>query len=122
MSSFVTDPADLKAVAEDRKKMFEGAIIAVRAKDEVASVRALLDGVNALPGTFDANPRISWSVALENARTRSLMFAAPPPPPLTCAQLGAIKAPTAVVRGALTAPFYRILADTADSSSGDAVK
>ena len=59
------------------KKMFEGAIIAVRAKDEVASVRALLDGVNALPGTFDANPRISWSVALENARTLPLMFAAP---------------------------------------------
>ena len=102
MTSFVTEPADLKAIAEDRKKMFGSAAAAVQAKDEVAAVRALLDGVDALPGTFDAYPRAPRSVALENARTLPLAFAAPPPPPITCAQLGAIKAPTAVVRGALT--------------------
>ena len=103
MATFVTEPADLKAVNEDGEKMSAGGIAAVRAKDEVAAVRALLDGVDALPGTFDAYPRAPRSVALENARTLPLDFAAPPPPPITCAQLGSIKAPTAVVRGALTA-------------------
>ena len=113
MATFVTEPADLKAVNEDGEKMVAGGIAAVRAKDEVAAVRALLDGVDALPGTFDAYPRAPRSVALENARTLPLEFAAPPPPPITCAELGAIKAPTAVVRGALTRPFFRIIADTA---------
>ena len=51
------------------------------------------------------------------SRTRGrlpLDLAAPPPPSITCAQLGAIKAPTAVVRGELTPPFFRIIADTAN--------
>ena len=61
----------------------------------------------------DAYPRAPRSVALENARTLPLDFAAPPPPPITCAELGTIKAPTAVVGGALTPPFFRIIADTA---------
>ena len=114
MATFVTDPTDLKAVTEGGNKMFAGGIAALRAKDEVGAVRALLDGVDALPGTFDAYPRGPKGVALENARTLPLDLAAPPPPSITCAQLGAIKAPTAVVRGELTPPFFRIPADTAN--------
>lgn len=113
MATFVTAPADLRAVNEDLEKMSAGGIAAVRAKDDVAAVRAFLDGADALPGTFDAYPRGPRSVALENARTLPLDFAAPPPPSITCAQLGSIKAPTAVVRGALTAPVFRIVADAA---------
>lgn len=113
METYVTDPRDLKAIAEDADKMFAGGIAAVQAKDEAGAVRALLDGVDALPGTFDAYPRGPKGVALENARTLPLLFAAPPPPSITCSHLGAIKAPTAVVRGEFTPPFFRIPADTA---------
>jgi pimeloyl-ACP methyl ester carboxylesterase len=48
---------------------------------------------------------------LENARTLALMFAAPPPPKITCEQLAQIKVPVAVVRGELTRPYFRIIAD-----------
>jgi pimeloyl-ACP methyl ester carboxylesterase len=113
MATFVTDPADLNAVTEDRKKAFGGVAAAVQAKDGPAAVRMLLDGIDAVPGTFDAYPRGPRSVALENARTLPLAFAAAPPPTITCAQLGAIKAPTAVVRGELTRPFLLIIADAA---------
>jgi pimeloyl-ACP methyl ester carboxylesterase len=113
LTTFVSDPTDLKAVTESANDVLAGGIAAVQAKDEAGAVRALLDGVDALPGTFDAYPRGPKGVALENARTLPLFFAAPPPPSITCAQLGAIKAPTAVVRGELTPPFFRIIADTA---------
>ena len=112
IATFVTDPTDLNAVTEGIE-MLAGDIAAVQEKDEAGRVRALLDGIDALPGSFDAYPRGPKGVALENARTLPLEFAAPPPPSITCAQLGAIKAPTAVVRGELTLPFLRIIADTA---------
>ena len=113
IATFVTEPADLKAVNEDGEKMSAGSNVATGAKDQVAAVRALLDSVDALPGTFDAYPPAPRSVALENARTLPLEIVAPPASPITCAQLGSIKAPTAVVRGALTRPLFRIVADTA---------
>ena len=99
MATFISDPTDLKAVTEDGNKMFAGGIAALQANDEAGAVRAFVDGVNALPGTFDALPPGPKGVALENARTLPLDLAAPPPPSITCAQLGAIKAPTAVVEG-----------------------
>ena len=114
LATFVTDPTDLKAITESGNKMFAGGIAALQAKDEAGAVRAFLDGIDALPGTFDAFPPGPKGVALENARTLPLDLAAPPPPSITCAQLGAIKAPTAVVRGQLTPPFYRIPSDTAN--------
>ena len=100
-----------QAVNEDGKKMLAGGIAAVRARDEVAAVRALLDGVDALPGTFDAYPRAPRSVALENARTLPLAFAAPRLPRSLRA---AGRDQGAHRRGARRMrPFFRIIADTA---------
>jgi pimeloyl-ACP methyl ester carboxylesterase len=112
MPTFVTDPTDLKAVTEGNEMLMGGIAAAIQAKDEAGAVRALIDGVDGLPGTFDAYPRGPKDVALENARTLPLELVAPAPPLITCAQLGAIKASTAVVRGELTIPFFRIIADT----------
>jgi pimeloyl-ACP methyl ester carboxylesterase len=113
MSTFVTAPGDRAAVDEDAKKRFSGGIAAAQAKDNDAAVRALLDGVDGVPGTYEAYPKGPRDVTHENARTLPLAFAAPPPPSITCAQLGEIKAPTAIVRGELTPPFFRVIADTA---------
>jgi pimeloyl-ACP methyl ester carboxylesterase len=38
---------------------------------------------------------------------------APPPPPITCSQLGQIEVPVTIARGELTRSFYRIAAATA---------
>jgi pimeloyl-ACP methyl ester carboxylesterase len=114
MATFVTDPTELKEVTESGTQILASSIAAVQAKDEAGAVRALLDSVDAVPGTFDAYPRGPKGAALENARTLPLDLGAPPPPSITCAQLGAIEAPTAVVRGQLTLPFFRIIADTAN--------
>jgi len=52
-------------------------------------------------------------MALDNARTLPLQFAAPSPLPLTRAQLQEIGVPVAIVRGAETRPCYRVVADAA---------
>ena len=114
MATFVSDPTDLKAVTEDGEKMFAGGIAAVQAKDEAGAVRASSTALMPCPAPSMLIHAGRRGVALENARTMPLDLAAPPPPSITCAQLGAIKAPTAVVRGELTPPFFRITADTAN--------
>jgi pimeloyl-ACP methyl ester carboxylesterase len=113
IATMVTDPSDLKALGEDRKDMVGPAVAAAKAGDNAAAVRVFMDSVNAQPGTFDTFPPAVRTIMLDNARMLPLLFAAPPPPPITCAQLGKIKAPVAIARGELTRPLYRILADTA---------
>ncbi|MDQ3196662.1 MAG: alpha/beta hydrolase [Pseudomonadota bacterium] len=113
LNTFVTDPADAKAVGDDRKAMAGPALVAAKAGNTPEAVKIFMDSVNAQPGSFDALSSAAKTVMLDNARMLPLLFAAPPPPQITCAQLGRIKAPVQIVRGELTRPFYKIIADTA---------
>jgi pimeloyl-ACP methyl ester carboxylesterase len=113
MASFVTDPTDAKALTEDRKDMVTPAAAATKAGDTAGATRIFVDAVNAQPGNFDALPPAARSIIFDNARTLPLHLAAPPPPQISCTQLGQIKAPVAIARGELTRPAFRILADTA---------
>ena len=72
-----------------------------------------MDNVNGQPGTFDSFPPDWRAMQLDNARTLPLMFAAPPPPNITCAAARTVKVPVTVARGELTRPYFRIISDTA---------
>ena len=48
-ATFVSDPTDLRAIAEGGKKMFAGGIAAVQARDEAGAVRALLTALMPCP-------------------------------------------------------------------------
>lgn len=113
--TIVTDPADAKVVGEDRKDMLAQGETAIRAGDTLKAAQLLIDGTNSQPGMFDTLPAATRSATLDNARTLPLQFAAPPPPPISCAQLSHITVPVAIVVGGLTRPFYRILSGTASS-------
>jgi len=113
IGTMLTDPSELKALGEDRKEMFGPAVAAVKAGDNAAAVRVFMDSVNAQTGTFEALPLATRTIMLDNARMLPLLFAAPPPPSISCAQLGHIKAPVAIARGELTRPYYKIMADAA---------
>lgn len=113
LATFVTDPADAQVAGEDRKDMRAPAAMAAEAGDTGAAVRLLMDGVTGQPGTFDRLAPAFRSSLLDNARTLPLSLGAPPPPPITGAQLGQITVPVAIARGELARPFYRIAADTA---------
>jgi pimeloyl-ACP methyl ester carboxylesterase len=111
IGSVVSDQADAEIMAQDRKDMFALCAASVRAGDNAAAVRLLVDGVTAVSGTFDAFASEVRTVLIENGRILPLLLAAPPPPVVTCAQLAQIGVPVAVARGELTRPFYRIIAD-----------
>jgi pimeloyl-ACP methyl ester carboxylesterase len=113
IASFVTDPADAKAAGEDRREMVGPAAGASKAGDTAGAVRLFFDGVNGQPGIFETLLPAARSMFLDNARTIPLQFGAPPPPALSCAQLGQIKVPVTVAKGELTRASFRILADTA---------
>lgn len=114
LGTIVTDAADAKAFGEDRKAAIGPAVAASKAGDLVGALRLFLDGVNDQPGAFDALPGPARAVFTDNARTIPLYFSAPPPPVVTCAQLAEIKTPVAIVKGELTRPLFRLIADTAN--------
>jgi pimeloyl-ACP methyl ester carboxylesterase len=114
LATFVSDPADAKAAADDRKDMLAPVIAAAKAGDLTGAARRVPDQVTGVPGTFDSLPPIVQASLLDNARVFAVAFTAPPPPQITCQQLGQINVPVTIARGELTRVFYRIAADTAN--------
>lgn len=111
--SYVSDPADLKALGDDRAPLAGAAVQAAKAGDNAAAARLLLDGVDDRKGVFEGLRPEMQTIVMDNARTIPLMFGAEAPPPISCAQLGRLGPRVAIARGELTRPFYRIIADAA---------
>jgi pimeloyl-ACP methyl ester carboxylesterase len=108
----ITEPADVKIVSEERKGLAP-AVTASKAGDNAGATSHLLDWVNGQSGVLDTLAPPIRSMGADNARTLPLAFAAPPPPPISCAQLGGLKVPVAVAVGQSTRPFFKILSETA---------
>ncbi|KIG01448.1 alpha/beta fold hydrolase [Caballeronia concitans] len=118
LTTFVTNAADRQAISSDQQQAFGPAVMVSKRGDQQAALRPFVDGVNGAPGTYDLLPERVRAVLSENARTIPLQLNAPPPPAITCAELGKIAVPVAIVRGTATRPFFRIAADTANRCIG----
>jgi pimeloyl-ACP methyl ester carboxylesterase len=105
--SVVTDPAELKKAAEDRKCM---AVVdeAVGAGDAKKATKLMFECVNGWPGGFNALPEMYRAIHMDNARTVLLQRKAPEPLRPTCTELGNIKIPVEITKGELTPPFHQI--------------
>ncbi|MPW20647.1 alpha/beta fold hydrolase [Paraburkholderia sp. CNPSo 3157] len=112
LPALVTEPADMKIMKEESKGLAP-AITASKAGDVAGAARQLLDWVDGQSGVFDTLAPPIRSMLIDNARTLPLMFAAPPPPPISCAELGGLKMPVTIAVGQSTRPYYRILSETA---------
>ncbi|GJH28915.1 alpha/beta fold hydrolase [Caballeronia novacaledonica] len=114
LTTFVTDASDRQTISNDQRQAFGPAFMASKRGDQQAALRPFVDGVNGSPGTYDQLPAPVRTVLSENARTIPLQLNAPPPPAITCTDLGRISQPVAIARGTSTRPFFRIAADTAN--------
>lgn len=112
VTSWVTDASALKAIGDDAGAAFGPTVKAMQDGDNVASVRELIDGVGERKGYFDAQPAAVKAVQLDSARTMPMFFA-DKAPPISCDQLGQVKPPVAIVRGADSRPFFKLTADAA---------
>jgi len=109
----IADAAAAKQLGDDAGATFGPVAAAIKSGDQAAAAKALIDGVENKPGSFDAAPQTVRSLWLDNARTLAPMFSSPASPPLSCQQLAQLKMPVAMARGALTRPYFGILAETA---------
>ena len=111
-SMLPTDSAEGKAAREDRAKLLAPVIAAAKAGDAVQAAKLLQEAVYQLPpGEFDRFPQDRQTRVLDNARTLPLVFAAPPPPVITCDMLKSFARPTLVMRGEKTQAFYTLIAE-----------
>ena len=105
----ITDPDDLKTATDDRKDFLTKVSETLKADGPVRAVQVMVGEIARSPDALDSLPASLQAMYRDNART--LAINAPPPPPLTCDQLGQLKKPVTVARGEMTRPFYRITAE-----------
>ena len=111
-SMLPTDSAEGKAAREDRAKSLAPAFAAAKAGDHVQAAKLLQEAVFQLPpGGFDRLPQDWQARVLDNARTLPLVYAAPPPPVITCDMLKSFTRPTLVMRGEKTQAFYALVTE-----------
>jgi pimeloyl-ACP methyl ester carboxylesterase len=99
-----------KTAREDRARMF-GPVVAAASEtgDFIKAAKMLQEVVFHLPpGEFNSLPEDLQTVLLDNARVVPLMFAAPPPPAITCDMLKDFTRPTLVMRGEKTREFWAL--------------
>ena len=93
------DSVEGKTAREDRAKIFGPATAVAKAGQAEQSARLLYEAIYQLPpGSFEGLPQSTKAGVLENARTRPLSVAAPPPN-VTCDALKAFTRPTLVMWG-----------------------
>jgi pimeloyl-ACP methyl ester carboxylesterase len=102
--------AEEKAAREDVAKYTSAAIAANKTGDPVQTVRLFFEGVYQLePGGFDRLPEATRAMFLDNARVAPLMFAAPPPPAVTCEDMNAFTRPTLLTHGEKTQTSFKLV-------------
>jgi pimeloyl-ACP methyl ester carboxylesterase len=102
--------AEEKSAREEVARYTAAAAAANKAGDPVQTVRLFFEGVYQLePGGFDRLPEATRTMFLDNARVAPLMFAAPPPPTVTCDELKTFTRPTLVTHGEKTQISFRLV-------------
>ena len=112
LTSILTNPDDHKVVS-DEGRSFAPVVAAAKAGNVAEAARLLTDIAHADPGNFERRSQASRSMILDNARTTAPHFSAPPPPRVTCEQLGQLTMPVTITRGELTRPYFRVLSGAA---------
>ncbi|MBR0777506.1 alpha/beta hydrolase [Bradyrhizobium diazoefficiens] len=90
-----------KIAREDRAKMFGPIGAAASENGDFTKAAKLLQEIvfGLQPGEFSSVPEYLQTVLVDNARVLPLMFAAPPPPIVTCEMLRDFTRPTLVICG-----------------------
>jgi pimeloyl-ACP methyl ester carboxylesterase len=113
LATFVSDPSAVQRATDDRLEMTRAAKAAASGGNVRSAVQLFMDGVNDETGTFRRLPDKVQMIMLANARMLPLLFAAPPPPRVTCEDLSRLAIPVTVALGGNSRPFYRVSAQWA---------
>jgi pimeloyl-ACP methyl ester carboxylesterase len=112
IATFVSDPLEREQAQADRLDMIGSAKAAAGTGDSDRAVELFVDGVND-EVTFRGLSEPVQAMMLQNSRMLPLLFAAPPPPEITCDDLRRLRVPVTIALGAASRKFYRIAATRA---------
>lgn len=113
IGALLADIPEAKPLLDERGKAFEPIHAAAKAEDAVQATKWLFEWVNNQgAGAFDKQSEAVRQMCLDNARTVPLYLSVPPPPALSCAMLGNVKAPTLVIGGEGTRRYYSLINET----------
>jgi pimeloyl-ACP methyl ester carboxylesterase len=115
LSTFLTEPDEARVAVEDRAGMMKAAKPLAASGNLAGAVRMFMDGVNAEDGAFDRLAPEVRKMMNENARMLPLLFAGPPPPSVTAADLRTLDCPVTIALGELSRVGYQIPARAARS-------
>ncbi len=118
--TIVADPADLERAGADRQDITGAARTAASTGDLDRAVQLFIDALNPEDGTFERSPNRVQSLLREGARMLPLYFAPPPPPRVTCEDLGQLRMPVTIAVGSYSRVFFKIIAETASRCIPDA--
>ena len=110
IGALLTDIPEAKPLLEDRRTALAAAGAAAKAGDPAQAASLFFDWVNNQgAGALGSQPEALRQMVLDNARTVPVFLSAAPPPAVSCATLGGVKAPTIVVGGEQTRRYYSLI-------------
>ena len=112
-STFVDKSDAFTRATNERLDVLLAGQAALNRGDTDAAVEILMDGVNGHAGDFQQLPHSVRSMMQQNGRTLPLMFAMPPPPPVSCDDLAKLNFPVSFVVGQDTRMFYKMVSKAA---------
>jgi pimeloyl-ACP methyl ester carboxylesterase len=119
--SLILDTAEGRQASAEFSRTLVPAAAAARAGDALQAARLFHEAMFSLPpGGFESEPPALQHIVLDNARTMILALQAPPPPPLTCESLKAIRSPALVTMGENARAQYRMIAEKTAACLGNA--
>ncbi len=111
--TFVEDEAARDAVVADMRTAFAPVAEAFARGDPEEAIRLAIDAAAQAPGTCDAQPEAIRTIYRDTVQTLEAIFAQTPPIPLAPQDLGRIRCPVTIARGARTRACYGIVSDAA---------
>jgi pimeloyl-ACP methyl ester carboxylesterase len=108
LAAAVTEPSEQQIIQSSRGDMFEAARSYFEADEMERAVKAFIDGVNGLEGSFEALPEQVRQILQRNVRVMDPFFAGPPAPSVTLADLEAMTQKVTLMLGEDTSPFWQI--------------
>jgi pimeloyl-ACP methyl ester carboxylesterase len=112
LRALLVDLPEATPVLDERAQAMAPIRTAVNAGDAVQATKLAFAWVNNQgAGVFDTQPEAVRQMFLDNARTFPPFLSAPPPPAISCATLGRVKAPTPVIAGERTQRYYALISE-----------
>ncbi len=114
VASYIEDLKTQHAIGNDAEKMLAPVFESLKTGDFRRASQRFLDSVSSTPGYWSNLNATGQEIVLDNARVLPIMFdEGETDMPVTCLEMSQILPPVTIARGALSRPFFRLIADAA---------